>query len=117
MTGALGYAIGVLGMCVGDFEGLTPEEFEAAVVRSRRLTEERWEVARAHACWVLQPYGAKGRAIVPTDLCRFPWEAERERREVERGERGERGEGCGRELSRAELMAEFARVKAERGLK
>lgn len=114
MTGALGYAIGVLGMCVGDFEGLTPEEFEAAVARGRRLTEERWEVARAHACWVLQPYGANGRAIVPTDLCRFPWEAEREEKAERETERVERG---GRELSRAELMAEFARVKAERGLK
>ena len=97
--------MGVLGMSAGDFEGLTPEEFDSATRCCRRLTEERWEMTRAHACWILQPYSSKGKGLKPDDLCVFPWEKEGEKN-------GER-----RELSRADVMSEFARVKRERGLR
>lgn len=63
-------------MSLRDFEGCTPQEFHW-IYQSwcRHRVEEPWERTRFLACCMLQPYSKK--ALKASDVCRFPWEAER----------------------------------------
>lgn len=110
MTEALGFALGVLGLSLEDFCCLTPEEYNETARQWQQLRDlgERgdWERVRMMCLCMLQPY-AKGE-LKARDVMVFPWEEEREEERVSEAAKG---------LSREELMAEFERVKKERGLR
>lgn len=61
-------------MSLADFERCTPDEF-GQVCRQweRTYVCEPWERTRFLACSMLQPWSRK--ALKPTDVCRFEWDA------------------------------------------
>ena len=73
-----------MGMPLGDFEALTPDEFRAVCEQRRRCEEERlhdrWERMRLLATIVVQP--SLRRKMTPKQLLRFPWDEEGVREET-----------------------------------
>lgn len=77
----LGIALGCVGLSLGDFCQLTPDEL-AEIVRQWRDRDtyayrDRWEQARLIGQCALAPYSKKG--VKATDIIRFAWDAEKKK--------------------------------------
>lgn len=72
----LGYALGEMGMSLGDFCLLRPEEFREAcrayADKQERMMRQSWEQTRMHATITLQPYARK--KLTPKQLLPLPWD-------------------------------------------
>lgn len=80
----LGFAIGVLGMALGDFCDLEPSEFDAVCAaykeKVERVEREAWERARIMTCIGIQPH--VGKKIRPRDIMHLPWDDARAPAEI-----------------------------------
>lgn len=73
----LGLGVGC-GLSVGDFERLTPEEFNAVVNAGQLREREAWERARTMATIIVQPHVRK--RLQPRKLLPLPWDKAKEKR-------------------------------------
>ncbi len=98
----MGYAVGVIGMRLDDFDAMTLREFEAVADAHREHNEgimrDAWERMRLHAGIVIQPHCKK--KLSPKDLLSFPWDKKKSADEVP-------------QLSREEHEARFRRLVEE----
>lgn len=95
----MGYAVGVIGMRLDDFDAMTLREFEAVADAHREhhesLIRDAWERLRLHACISIQPHCKK--KLTPKGLLSFPWDNKKSDDEVP-------------QLSREEHEARFRRL-------
>ena len=100
----LGLAVGGIGMSVDDFCRCSPLEFQAIAKAWKERTEQtvrqQWEQARMLCLCSLQPYTT--RKMQPTDVMQFPWDGGQDDNEPQ--------------LTKAELMERFEKVKREQGI-
>lgn len=72
----MGYALGVVGMRLDDFERLAPGEFSAVcqafAERQDAERQDAWEMMRLHASISVQPHLMK--RITPRQLLPLPWD-------------------------------------------
>lgn len=95
-------AVGMIGMSVSDFCGLTPEEFGKITEAWHSIREEQWEQVRTLAAFSIAPWNSKNKKI--TDLMPLPWD-----KSVE--------EDPNKELSEEEKRRRFEEALKNRGLK
>lgn len=65
-------AVGMIGMSVSDFCGLTPEEFGNIAEAWHSIRKEQWEQVRTLAAFSIAPWNSKNKKI--TDLMPLPWD-------------------------------------------
>lgn len=72
----MGYAVGVIGMRLDDFDAMTMPEFEAVAEAHREhnesLMRDEWERMRLLACITIQPHCRK--KLTPKGLLALPWD-------------------------------------------
>lgn len=95
-------AVGMIGMSVSDFCGLTPEEFGKITEAWHSIRKEQWEQVRTLAAFCIAPWNSKNKKI--TDLMPLPWD-----KSVK--------EYPNKELSEEEKRRRFEEALKNRGLK
>lgn len=96
----MGFALGVVGLRLDDFCGLSPSEFsavcEAHHTRREDVSREDWERMRLHATITVQPHSRK--RLNARQLLPFPWETQRTTAPT---------------ISKEEALARFKRLTAQ----
>tara|TARA_R110002020_G_scaffold154529_8_gene334424 strand:- start:1320 stop:1625 length:306 start_codon:yes stop_codon:yes gene_type:complete len=78
----------MIGLKPSEFWDILPREFflmqKAYYKKEQQKTQESWEQTRWIAAVLLQPHMKKGKRMKPTELVKFPWEENKNKKQTKK---------------------------------